>query len=300
MRRDEYYNYKRFPENDIEGSKEKEKSRGEKLLDEQLKQTQELIKSKGISFVNEDCRLDLEEYKKNNVYKRWKIQNDERRIEGYKRKYEEEKRGMSGRELKLKEDGERFEKLKTIIFNKFLGDDFVTVRTSMIDDVDKGIDNIIINKKEGKIVGALDETCSYGEPTEKKSDINEKMVHYGGSQLRYGLECQELGKYDKGKIIASREGDNLPLFYLQIDHDLLDKALDGLNSGDINEKTEAEKEVFERLLAGMYRQSDKWIKTSSIDKRLKGGFSFIHKTIKKMVNDPMALLRKYPENPDKQ
>lgn len=258
-----------------EQGREKEKSRGEKLLDEQLRQTQELIKSKGISFVDEDCRLDLEEYKREEIYDGGRINNDKRRVERYKKEWREEKEKMNERELEYMEDGEKFEKLKTIIFNKFLGDDFVTVRTSMIDDIDEGVDNIIINKETKKIVGAFDEVCSDKGHSRKEKGVSDKIKD-GGGKLKYGLEFKK-----KEEIIASRKGDNLPLFYLQIDHGLLNEALNGLGENR-EEKTGAEEEIFKRLINSMYRQSSEWKDSYSLNDNLIQGFGSIYKTI---IND---------------
>ncbi len=257
-----------------EKGREKEKSRGEKLLDEQLRQTQELIKSKGISFVDEDCRLDLEEYKRGGAYTQSEIMADERRIEEYKRGHEKINERRSEKEKEQTKDGERFEKLKTIIFNKFLGENFVTVRTSMIDDIDNGIDNIIINKETNEIVGALDEVCSDGSPSKKRKKLNKKMREDEGGELKYGL------KFGGNKIVPSEEIRGLPIFYLQINHKYLKYAMNEL-SDDINEKTEAEEKIFKRLINSMYRQSHKWKEDELINPNLQNNFSSIYKTIKK-------------------
>jgi len=111
----------------------------EKIRNLQEKLSKDL-RAKGIP-VNNECRLQISGFK--NVYPQDDIEIDIKIVLELQKKWSEE----GG----IKKEGEQFEIIKTIIFNKFLGNDFVVVRSSLYDDFKNGVDNIILDKKNRKL-----------------------------------------------------------------------------------------------------------------------------------------------------
>src|SRR5680860_1329180 len=56
-------------------------------------------------------------------------------------------------------EGMIWEKIVTIVFNKILREDFIIVHSSNVDDVLRGFDTLIIDKKTGKTICTLDEVA---------------------------------------------------------------------------------------------------------------------------------------------
>ncbi|PIT96826.1 hypothetical protein COT82_01145 [Candidatus Campbellbacteria bacterium CG10_big_fil_rev_8_21_14_0_10_35_52] len=144
--------------------------------------------------VDNECRMLMEAYK--NTYASEELIRDLKYIEEKEKLYAN-RVGMGVEEWKKsknKRDGERFEQLKTIIFNRnFKDPNIIAVRASEYDDYKNGIDNIIVNKKTGQVICAFDEITDdtksrrYKEKEEKIKEINEN----GGATLKYGLTFED-------------------------------------------------------------------------------------------------------------
>ena len=114
---------------------------------------------------------------------------------------------------KSEEWGEWLERLKVAVFAKFLGKDWIVVRTSEYDDFFNKVDNIILNP-QGEIVCAIDEVSevggiSYRKKTRVVSEINTK----GGAKLKYGISLEVS---EKGRRIEIKECSNIPIFFLPL------------------------------------------------------------------------------------
>lgn len=203
----------------------------EKIMDLQEKLSENL-RAEGIP-VNNECRLQISGFK--NVYPQDDIEIDIKIVLELQKKWSEE----GG----VKKEGEQFEIIKTIIFNKFLGNDFVAVRSSLYDDFKNGIDNIILDKKTGNLVCAFDEVASISgkEFEDKKDKVLSRNIKQKGVKLKYSI-------YLKDGEIALGPTEQIPIFYLALPSSRLKEAINRL-SPSLEEKTDYERKLFEFFIS---------------------------------------------------
>jgi len=183
-----------------------------------------------------DCRINPEAFEK--IYGTEQIKRDEKYVKELEQKWAAEEGDKTTRY------GEQFEALKTIIFHKFLGKDFIVLRSSLYDDIVNKVDNIILDKKTGNLVCALDEVATMtGERFEnKKSAILERNKgNNGGGRLKYGLFIKE-GKLSLGST------KHFPIFYLAIKPNYLKEAIRKMQPS-LNETTEYERKLFDYFIS---------------------------------------------------
>ncbi len=195
--------------------------------------------------VDNRCKINMEAYR--DKYSPEELEKDYKYIE----EAEKEFARMEGltveqwKKSKGKRNGERFEQLKTVIFNRnFQNPDIIAIRASDYDDYKNSIDNIIINKNTGDIICALDAIANdknskrYKEKEEKIKEINEK----GGAKLKYGITFE-----DDKPVLKEIEGVNI--FILSLSSWELREALENFGSGKFENKLFKEfgKQAIEQL-----------------------------------------------------
>jgi hypothetical protein len=200
------------------------------------KQISERLNAEGVP-VDDDCRIRMDVF--NGVYPAEHIKEDIKLTEAREKKY---KIGNEG------SDGENFEVLKTIIFNKFLGNDFIVARASLFDDFINRVDNVILDKKTGNLVCALDEVAdiSGSEFEKKKGEVLNRNMKENENMLKYGL------RMENGKIAPAR-AEHFPLFYLALPHNHIREAVNKI-APSLEEKSEYEKDLFSYFLASINLQ----------------------------------------------
>ncbi|MCU0678930.1 MAG: hypothetical protein MUC28_00590 [Planctomycetes bacterium] len=129
----------------------------------------------------------------------------------------------------------------TCILHKILRDRFLVMRTAIFDDYENGADNLIVDKKTGEAVCAVDEVVD--EPggkweTAKSRKVREKNRR-GGNKIRYGITIRN-GKLEKGQL------RDIPCFYLCLSKVELTELLQGMVY-DRNEVSPAELKAFDRI-----------------------------------------------------
>lgn len=181
---------------------------GEKIekLKESLKEVALGLRKSGFP-VYDNCRIDMNAFRKV-VYDDKVVNQHLSTVEDLQNRWKEERQDsrrmdqrpdwrMSGfgRDANSQTDrenksGEQLEMLKTVIFHKFLGKDFHTLRTSTYDDYRNGVDNLIIEKETGNIVGAFDEVLDspIGERSEEKKEKIFKRNRDKGGLIRYAFK----------------------------------------------------------------------------------------------------------------
>lgn len=149
------------------------------------------------------------------------------------------------KEEKSKEKNSQMEMAVTLLLSEMLGDDFLVVRTAPYDDYVNGIDNIIIDRKSGEVIGAFDEVhdSNNGRYTEAKRQKVEKIARKGGTEIAYGL------KIENGKLVRAKL-TNVPVFYLGLEESKFIKLRDGLISNNI----EAKNEIFNEFIDSLSEQ----------------------------------------------
>ncbi len=192
--------------------------------------------------------------------------------EGHKRAVGEHlrmHRGSSNPTEISKDENERagfmFEMLKTSIMHKKAGSRFIVVRSSHYDDVVNKVDNVLVDRKTGQTVCALDEVSPRSmqddEARKKRQEI--KMRNFGyaaksegfdsprqveverGMTLQYGIELAN------GKI-ACKELHHLPIFLLSLDHKHLNEGLKQFQNSD--KPSEYENKLFRYFLSSFSLQ----------------------------------------------
>jgi len=165
----------------------------------------------------------------------------------------QERKHAAWKRRKMYQEGRGVELATTLLISKILGDDFIVVRTTDYDDYFPGIDLIILNKKTGKTLCAIDNVAQ-GESRTKEGDVTmstkklEKTLNSldeGGVELTYGLKI-------KNGAMTMEPLQNMPVFYFEIsDKDWVDLSSDESNLESI---TKTELRVFGLFVKSLIQQ----------------------------------------------
>ncbi len=153
---------------------------------------------------------------------------------------------------KKKEKGVQIEMLVTILLTKALGDDYIIVRSCEYDDFENGVDNLIVNRLTGEVIGALDDTHDddLGSGTQTKLDkITKKaLAPKGGAKVKYGLTYKN-GQLYKGKL------EKLPIFFFSFNTDAMNDALSSLDFTNLDSLNEKETLIFNGMVDQLSEQA---------------------------------------------
>lgn len=138
--------------------------------------------------------------------------------------------------------GEKMELLKTALFNKFLGQEFITVRTSLYDDFLNGVDNLILERKTGNLVCMFDEAVYKKVIFRQKYRKIRKINSKGGASLKYGLSFNP----DTAKISPTAV-ENIPVFGLFLRRDKMEECFNKFVNSS-GESSDNEKETLNLLI----------------------------------------------------
>lgn len=199
------------PKNDWEGFEPEKRNRTEKpeLIEGMKKLTAYLeteaksMQAEGIPVLN-DCRINMDAFA--SLYSPKDLAIEKQRILRMQKE-------MAEKDEHQDNFGEKLEMLKTAVFNKFLGQKFIVARTSLADDIDRGVDNVILERQTGNVVCAFDEVTDIVGKTyqDKAAKIMERNVESAGASLKYGLGIDE-----KTKKVIPQSVRNIPIFYLAL------------------------------------------------------------------------------------
>ncbi len=168
----------------------------------------------------------------------------------------------------------------TLLFNKILGQEFVTVRASTYDDYENGADQLIIDKKTGAVVCGVDDVIGNvgddgGEKKEEK--MRRKMIEGKGARIKYGATCQD------GKLIRKELG-HIPLFYLALSKAELNNLLESLTANSaLAVPDQTEKSVYAKLVYSLKQQAQEYIYNKNLDPRLRDNLGNFDRSLAKMV-----------------
>lgn len=180
-----------------------ELNEGVKRLTAYLEITAQTMRREGIP-VKDDCRVDIDAF--TDLHSAKDLTLEKQRL----LKIQKE---LTGKDAYQENFGEKLEMLKTAVFNKFLGQKFIVARTNLADDIDRGVDNIILEKQTGNVVCAFDEVADIVGKTyqDKTAKILGKNVESAGASLKYGLGIDK-----KTKKVIPQGVQNIPIFYLAL------------------------------------------------------------------------------------
>jgi len=195
--------------------------------------------------VDDESRLQIEGFKN---YPRETIIKDKIAEDRFKERF-----GFKNRSEQV---GEQFEKLKTALLQKTLKEKFIICRTAFFDDVVNGVDNVILDKKSGNVVCALDEVCDlhsarYEEKRRKVLDIN----RIGGARINYGLQLDpETNKIKLSPVSA------VPLFFLGLNEQNVKKVIKQFEK---NKTSEMEENIIRFFTESMKQQAELFLNVCS-------------------------------------
>ncbi len=221
-----------------EAERNLDRKREAEKLRELLGEIAKILRNQQIP-VDDECRVDMKSF--SIIYGDPRIDLDIQRVR-------ESKKGRNANNLedRLLTDGERLEVLKTIIFHKFLGEKFFVVRSSVYDDLTNNVDNLIVEKETGNIVCAFDEVSSFGKDYEKKQNKVLYINLRGGARLKYGF-------ISDGSLLILQGIKNIPIFYLSLSPEFIDKGIKKLSS-NLNEISDFERKLIEYFLKILLNQ----------------------------------------------
>jgi len=231
-----------------------------------LKSTAKSLRAEGVP-VKDDCRIDLEAYK--NYYPENVLSRDRQRISRIQKEWQEKAAGQEGA-------GEKLEMLKTAVFHKYLGQEFIVVRSALRDDVDNGVDNVILERKTGNVVCAFDEVADISSPLyqEKAAKILEKNVDHSGASLKYGL-----GLDLKTKKFVPTALENIPIFYLALPEEYINELIKNFNP---SVKSQEEIKLFSYFVSSLQTQIKALdLKISILPPKMRQRLEIFQETIEK-------------------
>jgi hypothetical protein len=255
--------------------REEELEREVKKLKDALAEIAVGLKKENVP-VDDECRLDPDKFI--GVYPQEVIKRDlEEAVriksggQGERRQYPR----LSWEEIKKKKEkeaGERLEMLKTAVFNKFLGKDFIVVRTCDYDDT-RHIDNFIVERKTGVSVCAFDEVAAIRGPKfqEKVKAVKARNHNERGGTMKYGFKLEK-GAMGTTKLIRGKV-ENLPIFLLALPPELIDKATEEMTMPG-QEPSGAERRLFGQFMTHLEEQAESL-----------GAEKDLNPELKKRVND---------------
>jgi hypothetical protein len=145
------------------------------------------------------------------------------------------------------------EKAVMVVFHKILGEKFLVMRSSVHDDYENGVDNIIVNKETGDVICAFDEVhgeTKHGRIDDKKAKMLRKAQD-GGADIKYGLTFEE-----GGKKLVKKQIENVPDFYLSLEPRDLQNLLANLNSDLGSRPSDVELKIFDNFILSLEEQID--------------------------------------------
>jgi len=206
------------------------------MLDSGLKNMAAATNNRFGHFLKSDVSIDTAEYKFPNK------ETDQKFVEEKERVFAAE-RNMTREEWLIDREKARgiiTEKVLTLLFYKFFGEDFIIARTAAYDDYCHGVDMMIINLETGAPICGVDEmgaddAYSYYRKGQKIYDI----IGHNGAYVKYGATFRN-GELQKKAI------KNVPAFFMSLDEADLKKLLPALATTEVSE---VESSIIQRILS---------------------------------------------------
>lgn len=252
-----------------EKEKEKEKIQKIKIF---LSEIATKLKEENIPL-NKDGRIEMEKFSQ--IYSSLEIKKDINLINQKEKEWFGDLPPEKIEEKKIEKIGEQFELLKTAILNKFIGEDFITVRSSLYDDIINKVDNVVVHRKTGNIICAFDEVGEIQGPRyeEKIKKTISRNIFEGGCKIKYGFSIEN------NKIILKKIG-NIPIFYLALSEDYIKKGLKEFVPA-IKTKSNFEEKLFQYFLESFFYQIKKLENNPRLNDQLKERLQFFKKSLEK-------------------
>jgi hypothetical protein len=189
------------------------------------------------------------------------VKEDKKRLENQKIEFAGGEENVENWENKKEQDpNTQAEKIITAVMHKILSKDFLVLRTAEFDDYLNGVDNLIINKETGEVVGAFDEV--YDSFHQEDVDIEEnkkwekivKKNKGNNNRVRYGVTFENQENETK---ITRKPIDDLPVFFLSINKQDFTSLLNNLQIQNMENPNQYELQVFDKMIESIEEQKEK-------------------------------------------
>jgi len=144
-----------------------------------------------------------------------------------------------------------------------LGDKLIVVRTSVFDDIKNGVDNLIVERKTGKTICAIDDVSSLSASFINKTD---KIFHQGNTinvkNIKYGLAIK-----DNKTILTHLE--RVPVFCIGVPLSSVDQFANNISESIDDEPSPEEKKLMEyyyKLLEMQIKQYNLAVVAADLEK----------------------------------
>lgn len=233
----------------------------------------ELSEAHGIkNFLDDTGAIRIEEFAQSNSFSPEKIKKDidavhgaERNFSGaddqnvqlfYKEQYSiDTPEGIIQKHQEHKERSKsgQMEMVTAVLFFKAFKEDFFVARASAYDDYMNGIDTVLINKKTGEIVCALDEVHNHIQSKRKDEKLEKirKIARKGGTTFRYGIAME------KG-VFVRKSTKYLPVFCIHLGTHELDAMLAHVSTAT-EPLSDQERELCKIFVSSMQEQSKEFL-----------------------------------------
>jgi hypothetical protein len=150
------------------------------------------------------------------------------------------------RESREKSKSNQVEMAIMVLLHKMLKDEFLAVRSAKRDD-NAGVDLLIVNKKTGAVICAIDDVHKEGDDVAKKIEKTTVKAQNGGATVRYGL-------ISKNGKLKRTELKNLPVFYLGLNSEQFDELMAAMGSSAGLPPSSKEIEIFSQFVDDLESQ----------------------------------------------
>jgi len=158
----------------------------------------------------------------------------------------------------------KWEKASTILMSRVLGDNFIVIRSSELDDYTNKTDTVIVDKESGAVICAIDlvNDRTGGKRYEKKLQQLEQDAKDGqGGKLRFGITVEKDEKTGEKKLIK-KELENIPRFFLPVEDNDVRSLLKEMSNNFNAPLIEIEKIIFGKLVDSLEEQAGIYVKKS--------------------------------------
>lgn len=206
------------------------------------------LRNEGVP-VEDDLRIDMSAF--HSVFSAEQLATDAAEVERLEGEWYGEANNEERRAKRRETTGERLETLKTAIFHKNLKTQFLVVRASRFDDVKHGVDNVLVERTTGNVVGALDEVGESSGPEyeRKKEKVLARNMKERGATLTYGVGFRER---EGRRELALGPQEHVPFLYLALPKEQIEEGLAAFDPGE--EQSGFEQKLFQYFRASLEAQ----------------------------------------------
>ena len=212
----------------------------------------------GKKIVNKNIKINTEFFCENDSYAKEKIKEDEESVKEKKEEFE-------GKKKKWKDNnGELFEEVMACILHRILKERYLVVRSSDYDDLNNGVDILIIDPETNEVVFLVDNITTFRDDFEAMKAIEDKEDKVlnknmnGGAEMEYGFAFKENEQSHNIELTGERR-KGIPIFSMHLYGKELDELLNGMDYDLNNDPSKIELETFDELVRIMKIESKQMI-----------------------------------------